>query len=127
MDPASTSAVARAKFPRRAYRVIGRAPRNRCKSSPRLIELLEARLLLHANPVLDAEHLAVFGARDSATGVVTGGLVPDSALTYVSVPSSTPEKWSDPITWHYVGPAPTDGSVPSPIPGAGANVLISAG
>src|SRR5437879_1336353 len=42
---------------------------------PRLEEL-ESRLLLHANVVMDAEHLAVFGATDAA-GVVTGGLVPD--------------------------------------------------
>ena len=82
---------------------------------------------MHASPVLDAEHLAVFGARDATTGVITGGLVPDSSLTYISVPSATPENWSDPSTWRYVGPAPTDGSTPSPIPGAGANVLISLG
>src|SRR5262245_39320328 len=128
MDPASSSAIARATFFGRARNWIRRAPRSRhYQHRQRLVEVLEARLSLHANAVLDAEHLAVFGARDSVTGVVTGGLVPDSLLTYVSVPGSTPEKWSDPTTWRYVGPAPTDGSAVSAIPGAGANVLISAG
>jgi hypothetical protein len=75
--------------------------------------------------VLDAEHLAVFGSRDPATGVITGGLVPDSSLTYISIPSTAPENWSDPSTWQYVGPAPADGSQPSAVPGPGANVLIS--
>ena len=105
--------------------------RNRTKSHRRpslgflRLEPLEPRVLLHGNPVLDAEHLAVFGARDSITGVITGGLVPDSALTYISAPSTTPERWSDPATWIYVGLIPTDGSSPSPIPGANDNVLIS--
>ena len=92
-----------------------------------LVEMLEARVLMHANPVLDAEHLAVFGARDVATGAVSGGLVSDAALTYISVPSTTPKKWSDPATWKYVGPALADGKSPDLIPGAGANVRISAG
>ena len=91
----------------------------------RLAELLEPRVLMHGSPVLDAEHLAVFGLRDAATGVITGGLVPDAKLTYISLPSTTPENWSDPDTWRYVGPTPTDGSIPSPIPGANDNVLIS--
>ena len=86
------------------------------------LEALEARLLLHSSPVLDAEHLAVFGARDVTTGVITGGLVPDSSLTYISVPGTAPEKWSDASTWRYVGPALAAGIVPSPIPGPGANV-----
>ncbi len=95
------------------------------RSRSRRPEQLEPRVLLHANPVLDAEHLAIFGARDPNSGIVTGGLVPDSTATYISVPRSTPEKWSDPSTWKYVGPAPTDGSIPSPIPGSDANVVIS--
>ncbi len=99
--------------------------RRRFQSAFCRLEILESRMLMHSSPVLDAEHLAVFGARDPGTGVITGGLVPDLALTYISVPNSTPEKWSDPATWHYVGPAPTDGSTPSAIPGPGANVLIS--
>lgn len=98
---------------------------SRRRSPMRRPELLEPRVLLHSSPVLDAEHLAVFGSRDPNSGIITGGLVPDSAVTYVSIPSSTPEKWSDPSTWKYVGPTPTDGSVPSPIPGPNANVLIS--
>ena len=51
--------------------------------------------------------------------------MPDLALTYISVPSATPGDWSDPDTWQYVGPTPTNGSIPSPIPGAHDNVLIS--
>ncbi len=77
--------------------------------------------------MLDAEHLAVFGSRDPNTGVITGGLVPDSSVTYISKPGTGPEKWSDPSTWLYVGPALADGSQPSAIPDAGANVLISLG
>src|SRR5262245_33631238 len=129
MDPVSASVVARATFlPRTRGYTLNRARRNhRRKPRVRLVELLEARLSLHANPVLDAEHLAVFGSRRSGNGVVNGGLVPDSAPTFLSVPSSTPEKWSDPNTWRYVGPALADGAIPSPIPSVGANVLISAG
>src|SRR5262249_12651584 len=37
------------------------------------------------------------------------------------------KNWSDPTTWKYVGPTPTDGSTPSAIPGADANVLIALG
>src|SRR5262249_55110842 len=67
----------------------------------------------------DAEHLAVFGARDAATGVVTGGLVPDAAVTYRSAKSGA---WSDPTTWLHVG-SPGDGT----LPGADDNVLVSTG
>jgi hypothetical protein len=50
---------------------------NRLPSSPsRRLEVPEPRTLLHANPVLDAEHLAVFGARDATTGIVTGDWSP---------------------------------------------------
>jgi hypothetical protein len=73
--------------------------------------------------VLDAEHYAVFGARNSDTGAIFGGLLPDSSATYISIPSQVPEKWSDSNTWRYVGP----GNAPSPLPGAGANVIISMG
>lgn len=77
--------------------------------------------------MLDAEHLAVFGSRDPVSGVVSGGLLPDRSISYISVPSATPQEWSDPSTWRYVGEAPADGSQPSPIPSAGANVVISDG
>lgn len=128
MNPASLFSRARA-FVSPSVRIRASHRRRqvrRDKSRARLIEFLEARLSLHSNPVLDAEHLAVFGAAD-ANGVITGGLVPDSSLTYVSVPGTALEKWSDPSTWRYVGPAPTDGTQPSPIPGPGANVLVSLG
>jgi G8 domain-containing protein len=127
MSPAWFYSVARGFVSRSTRRNTNpRCRRNqRVQSGVRLIELLEARLSLHSSPVLDAEHLAVFGSLDATTGVITGGLVPDSSLTYISAPSTAPEKWSDPNTWKYVGPMPTDGSVPSPIPGLGATVLIS--
>jgi len=88
-----------------------------------LIENLEPRILLHASAVLDAEHLAVFGARNKDTGAIFGGLAPDSSATYISIASNVPEKWSDSNTWRYVGP----GNAPSPLPGPGANVIISMG
>src|SRR5436309_2936200 len=56
------------------------------------IEQLEIRLTPHANVVLDAEHLAVFGMIDANTGVVTGGLAPDAAATYRSITSGV---WSN--------------------------------
>ena len=62
-----------------------------------------------------------FGARDPDTGVIYGGLAPDSSATYISVAGPSPENWSDPNTWRYVGP----GISPSAIPGADANVIIS--
>jgi hypothetical protein len=109
------------KFNRRQRRAAARRRSNlNCH-----LERLESRVLMHADPVQDAEHLAVFGQRDETSHIVSGGLVPDAALTYISVPSATPEEWSDPATWQYVGEAPTDGTTPSPIPGPGANVLIS--
>jgi hypothetical protein len=83
------------------------------------VEPLEARLLLHGNPVLDAEHLAVFGKRDPVTGVLTGGLLPDSDVTYKSVQSGN---WSDPGVWLHVG-SPGDGTLPGP----DANVLVTEG
>src|SRR5437879_5030215 len=72
------------------------------------IEPLEHRLLLHSNPVLDAEHAAVFA------------LVPDSALTYKSVNSGN---WSDANNWSHLvaGTWVSDGTLPN----NGANVLIS--
>src|SRR5215471_17023634 len=88
-----------------------------------LIENLEPRLLLHANAALDAEHFAVFGSRNRDTGAIFGGLAPDSSATYISIPSGVPGQWSDSNTWRYVGP----GNAPSPIPGPGANVIISMG
>jgi hypothetical protein len=97
-------------------------------SSRPCIEQLEARLLLHANPVLDAEHLAVFGARDAVTGEVTGGLDPDSAITYKSVVkldasgNIVNQSWFDPTAWQQVG-----GTNASGIPGPTDNVLITKG
>src|SRR5262245_10338735 len=86
-------------------------PRKPRRVRPRL-EPLEERALLHANVVLDAEHLAVFGDRNPVTQVITGGLVPDAAVTDQSIASGN---WSDPTIWS--NGVPTDG----------ANVLISAG
>ncbi len=87
------------------------------------LESLEPRLVLHANVVLDAEHLAVFGARDATTGVVTGGLVSDAALTYKSIASGN---WSNASIWGHNsgnGIFAADGT----LPGNDANVLISTG
>ena len=120
----------RARFARSIPHADGRAHgtrRTRRLSRAYLVELLESRVLMHANPVLDAEHLAVFGSQDSVSGIVSGGLLPDASISYVSVPSATPEVWSDPHTWRYVGAAPADGSQPAPLPSAGANVVISEG
>lgn len=79
---------------------------------PLRVEMLESRMLLHANAVMDAEHLAVFGSRDPVTQVVTGGLVPDSAVTDRSIASGN---WSDPSIWS------------NGVPKDGDNVVISAG
>lgn len=87
------------------------------------LELLEPRLVLHANVVLDAEHLAVFGARDATTGVISGGLVSDAALTYRSIASGN---WSSASIWGHNdgnGNFVSDGT----IPGNDANVLIATG
>ena len=87
------------------------------------LELLEPRLVLHANVVLDAEHLAVFGARDATTGVISGGLVSDAALTYRSIASGN---WSSASIWGHNdgnGNFLSDGT----IPGNDANVLIATG
>ncbi len=82
------------------------------------VEELEGRLLLHASPVLDAEHLAVFGSKDT-TGAVVGGLVPDAAVEYRSFASG---KWSDNIWEHHVGNVYVqDGTHP----GNGDDVVIS--
>ena len=74
------------------------------------LERLELRLLMHANPVLDAEHAAVMA------------LVPDSAATYKSVNNGN---WSDPGNWSHLvgGDWLSDGTIPD----NGANVVISAG
>lgn len=82
-------------------------------------EQLEARELMHANAVLSAEHLAVFGSVDPNTQAVVGGLAPDSAVSYRSMASG---EWDDPATWLHVG-SPGDGT----IPGNDANVVITAG
>jgi hypothetical protein len=91
----------------------GRAKRRLARRWPaRSLESLERRLLMHANPVEDAEHLAVFGARDAVTGIVTGGLVPDAAVTDTNIGNG---KWSDATNW-------TNG-----VPKDGDNVLIKTG
>src|SRR5262245_10530387 len=92
-----------------------RPPLN-CSTRPRCEEL-ESRLLLHANAVMDAEHLAVFGERDAA-GVVTKGLVPDAAVTFKSVQTGN---WSNPDTWLEIATGQHR------VPTAGANVLVTAG
>ncbi len=66
----------------------------------------------HTNPAMISEHLAVFGSRDAATGIVTGGLVPNSEVNNFSVASG---EWDDPATW-------SDG-----VPDDEDNVLISTG
>src|SRR6185436_6932690 len=88
------------------------SPRKRCYRARLCVEYLEARDMLHANVVLDAEHLAVFGSRDPVTQVITGGLVPDAAVTDRSLASGN---WSDPTIWS------------SGVPKNGDNVLISVG
>ena len=72
MEPKSLNVVARQLSTRFFNRHAISAPRrrwSRCSSRVSRLEALEARLLMHASPVLDAEHLAVFGARDATTGV----------------------------------------------------------
>jgi G8 domain len=107
---------------RQAAQATSQQPRRRLARNifrPRL-EQLEIRLAPHANTVLDAEHLAVFGAQDAVTGVVTGGLVPDAAATYRSKSSGV---WSSPDTWQYLGSV---ANAPA-VPGVGDNVVISQG
>ena len=89
--------------------------RNRRRSfNGRMVEVLEDRVLLHANAVEDAEHIAVFGSHNLATGVITGGLVPDSSMTDATKPGAS-GLWTDPSIW-------TNG-----VPTNFANVLITAG
>src|SRR5262249_6127087 len=86
-------------------------------------ETLEARRVLHANVVEDAEHLAVFGQRDAVTGIVAEGLVPDASMTYKSIGSGN---WSAAATWAHLqadGTFLSDGTTP----GLGDNVLITTG
>lgn len=75
-------------------------------------ERLEPRRLLHADAISDAEHLAVFGSLDPATQIVTGGLVPDAAVTTRAIRGGN---WSDSSTWS------------AGVPGANANVLVPQG
>jgi hypothetical protein len=98
---------------------VARRGANRHTFQPRL-EQLEIRLTPHSSPVLDAEHLAVFGATDAVTGIVTGGLVPDAAVTYQSNGNGP---WSSSSTWKYIGSADSHPDIPGP----GANVVITAG
>src|SRR5438132_530841 len=97
------------------------------KTSRPRVEQLEPRLLLHASPIMDAEHIAVFGVRDSA-GVITGGLIPDASITYEALAkvdgmgNVVSQNWSDPGAWLHVSD-PSNGGVPGP----GDNVLIPYG
>lgn len=104
-------------------RAFGRLPARRAQEQSRRVrrhalmrlETLEGRLLLHGGAggvVEDAEHLAVFGSRDATTGVVTGGLVPDSSVTDKSIASG---HWSDATNWSHG------------VPHDGDNLLISSG
>lgn len=88
-----------------------RKPGGRRQYRPTL-ERLELRQVMHANVVLDAEHLSVFGSRDPVTHVVSGGLAPDSSITDRAIASGN---WSDPSIW-------SDG-----LPDSGDNVLIPEG
>jgi hypothetical protein len=103
------------------------ARRRRPDYAPR-VEALEGRLLLHANAVLDAEHLAVFGSRGT-DGLIAGGLLPDvtppsgvttGVITLKSVQSGA---WSDPTVWLTVNPDGSPGV--NRLPQAGDNVLVS--
>jgi hypothetical protein len=76
------------------------------------VEQLEVRVVLHANAAMDAEHLAVFGSRDATTHQISGGLVPDAAVTDTLIHSGN---WSTPGNWS------------SGVPKDGDNVLIPFG
>jgi hypothetical protein len=99
-----------------------RSLRNRRRSfAGRVIEALEGRVLLHANAVEDAEHVEVFGSHylgpgngpgGIMPGTITGGLVPNSSMTDVSVQNGS---WTDANTWS------------NGVPTNYANVLITAG
>src|SRR5690242_13001923 len=107
-------------------------PRNRRRSfAGRVVEVLEGRVLLHANVVEDAEHIAVFGSHNTTTGVITGGLVPDSAVTIESVPNaanpSAPLFWTSPSTWTLVSNGVPIGNPNNVIPQNFADVLITRG
>src|SRR5437762_3295996 len=87
-----------------ARSLVDRAPasrrrllRNRRRSlAGRVIEALEGRVLLHATAVEDTEHVEVFGSHNLTSGVITGGLVPDSSMTDISVQDGN---WTDPTIW----------------------------
>lgn len=79
------------------------------------VEQLEVRQFLsatHTNTAMTAEHQAVFGVKDPVTGIVTGGLTPDAAVTNYSVASGD---WDNPATW-------SDG-----VPDDNDNVVITKG
>ncbi len=130
------SVIARA---RRGLKAFGKGPSSRRAALRRscALESLEARTLMHANAVEDAEHVAVFGTyvTDQATGqrVEIGGLVPDSSVTIESLnpapasPGATPPvlNWSDPNSWVKVANGVPTGQ--HAVPQAGDNVLITGG
>jgi hypothetical protein len=106
------------------------------------LEALECRVLMHANAVEDAEHVAVFGTYVTvqATGqkVEIGGLLPDSSITIESInpaPASLGAappvlNWSDPNSWETVSngvPQMANGSPVHAVPQTGDNVLITGG
>ena len=80
--------------------------------------------MLHATPTMDAEHLAVFGARDALTNAISGGLVPDAGLSIESV-GSGPLNWSDRNSWVRVSGGKPTGV--HDVPRAGDDVLIVSG
>lgn len=84
----------RDRFPARRRNQQSRVRLRNNRWRPRL-ESLEDRLLLDATAVANAEHIAAFGVED-VNGVVTGGLVPDSAVTVKSIANGN---WSDPSIW----------------------------
>ena len=117
MDPKSLNVVARQLSTRlfkcdADYRRRRQLPRSSSRVSR--LEALEARLLMHSSPVLDAEHLAVFGR---ATSLRRDHRRPGSRFVadlHLGA-RHTPEKWSDPSTCALCRPGAGRRHPPSPI------------